>query len=200
MSRVIGLAILSALLQPILSLEAPSGGGLNAQVTSRADSLRPSRVTYLIGGGFAENPPFGGGGAGSIGYAATAAVEVRAPLSVFRLRGEGLFASWGNDQRVSAVTASVLAQAPVRWRAAPYLLAGAGGYAASRSGGSLERGWTLGAGVRIPVGRQGVLVESRIHALLVSESSLQRAGVSTLDVHNTPWQYTFTPLTFAIQF
>jgi hypothetical protein len=84
------------------------------------------------------------------------------------------------------------------WPAVPYALAGAGAYAAPGSG--LSRGWTLGAGMRIPLGRQSFFFESRMYAFHTGEHALQRAGLGPSDVKYNVWQYMYTPITFGIQF
>jgi hypothetical protein len=162
-----------------------------------SSSTLTSRLRFSVGGGFADSPPVGGSGSGTLGYHLTAAAEHRTAWSPLHLRVDGLFAHWDNDQRLSALTGGVVLRAPERWRAAPHLLAGAGGYA-SRAGG-LAHGWTLGAGVRVPLGARAILVESRMHAFDVGERGLARSGVSPGSVYGT-WQYTYMPLSFSVQF
>ena len=163
------------------------------------DSAAAPRLRYSFGGGLVESPPFGGSGPGSgAGYHLTTAAELRTPWSPLHLRVDGLFANWANDQRLSALTAGLAVRAPERWRAAPYLLGGAGGYA-SRVGG-VARGWTLGAGLRVPLGTRAFLLESRMHAFDVGERGLVRSGASPMSPGYNRWQYTYAPLSFSVQF
>ncbi len=162
------------------------------------DGAAPPRVSFGVGGGFADGPPFGRG-PGDIGYAALATAELRTPLRALRLRGEGLFANWGSNRRVSALTASALALPPVRWPALPYLLGGGGAYTMGDDAG-LSPGWTLGAGLRIPAGRRAFFVESRLHAINVGQRGLDRSGLPAYARLYRRWQHTYTPLTFGLQF
>jgi len=172
--------------------------GARAQSDAPSTTI-PRRLRFSIGGGFADSPPFGGSGPGSnLGYHLTSAAELRTGWSPLHLRADGLFAQWSNDQRLSALTGGVVIRAPERWRAAPHLLAGAGGYA-SRAGG-LARGWTLGAGVRVPLGIRALLVESRMHAFDVGEDGLARSGAPLGNSGYSRWQYTYMPLSFSVQF
>src|SRR5688572_2534238 len=76
-----------------------------AQSDSAGTPITPL-LRYSVGGGFADGPPFGGSGrSNNLGYHLTAAAELRTLWSPLRLRADGLFANWGNDQRLSAVTA-----------------------------------------------------------------------------------------------
>jgi hypothetical protein len=171
-----------------------------AQTLTRSDSAAAPRVAFNVGGGFAESAPFGGYSASSVGYSATAAVETRSAFSWLRLRGEGTFFSWGNEQHLTAFTASALAVSPLRWRAAPYLLGGGGIFSASRNG-AFERGWTVGAGLRVPLGdRRALLLEARAHGYFVGAGGLRRSGLAISDVHYSPWQYSMTPLSLVVQF
>jgi len=54
--------------------------------------------------------------------------------------------------------------------------------------------------LRVPLGEQAVLLESRIHAFDVGVRGLAAAGVSPQNVTYNRWQYTYTPLTFSIEF
>jgi hypothetical protein len=164
------------------------------------DTMRVPRVSYIVGGGFAKDAPFDRLGAYDIGYTGTLAVEARTPLPGLRMRVEGLFADWGDNQRVTSVALSALAQPSFRWRAVPYVLAGAGAYSATSSGGRASRGWTVGAGVNIPVGRQSFFFESRMYGLHTGEGGLQRAGIRPEDLKYDSWQYMSTPITFGIRF
>jgi hypothetical protein len=159
----------------------------------------PPRLRLSVGGGLAENAPFGGHGPGNLGYHLNAAAEVRTPWSPLRLRADGLFANWGDGQHYAGLTGGLVARAPERWRAAPYLMAAAGGYASAVAGG-VAPGWTLGGGVRVPLGARAVLVESRMHAFDVGARGLARAGVTPFSTGYGRWQYTYTPLSFGIQF
>jgi hypothetical protein len=183
----------------VLLLAGPGTG--HAQVARDTTSAPPLRVS--IGGGFVENPPFRPAGVSEIGYGANAAVEWRplpsTPWSALRLRADGLFAHWNAEQQLAALTAGVVIRAPERWRLAPYLMAGAGGYRASRSRG-IDPGWTLGAGLRLPLGDAAVLLESRVHAFRADSRGLAVAGVSPFDVGYGRWQYTATPLMLSVQF
>jgi hypothetical protein len=140
-----------------------------------------------------------GAGASEIGYAALATLEVRTPVHILRIRADGLFANWGgSDQRLTSLTASVVGAPPVRWRAAPYVMAGGGGYAVPNQ--AVSRGWTLGAGLRFPAERSVFFVESRVHAFDIGESGLRRSGLSPSNATYNRWRYTYTPLVFGIQF
>jgi hypothetical protein len=99
---------------------------------------------------------------------------------------------------VTAVSMTARAMPSFQWPAVPYVLAGAGAYAAPGSG--LGRGWTLGAGIRIPVARQSFFFESRIHALHTGARGLERAGLVPADMKYDVWQYMYTPIIFGIQF
>jgi hypothetical protein len=166
----------------------------------QADTVRVPRVSYIVGGGFAKEAPFDRLGAHNIGYAGTVAVQARTPLPGLRIRVEGFVADWGDNLRVTSVSLSALAEPSFHWRAVPYVLAGAGAYSATRSGGRLSRGWTVGAGVDIPVGRQSFFFESRMYGLHTGEGGLQRAGIRPEDLKYDSWQYMSTPITFGIRF
>jgi hypothetical protein len=172
----------------------------DARAQSGADGITETpRLRYSLGGGIADSPPFGGSGpASSLGYHLTGAAELRTRWSPLRLRADGLFAQWGNDQRVSALTGGLVVRAPERWRAAPFLLGGAGGYASR--GGGIARGWNLGAGLRVPLGVRAIIVESRMHAFDVGEGGLARSGTSLANPAYNRWQYTYMPLSFSLQF
>jgi hypothetical protein len=178
-----------------------SGRIIHAQAAPmQADTMRVPRVSYIVGGGFANEAPFDRFGAHNIGYAGTVAVQARTPLPGLRMRVEGLFADWGDNQRVTSVFLSALAEPSFRWRAVPYVLAGAGAYSATSSGGRASRGWTVGAGVNIPMGRQAFFFESRMYGLHTGEGGLQRAGIRPEDLKYDSWQYMSTPITFGIRF
>jgi hypothetical protein len=189
-----------ALAAVLLLAAGPSVG--RAQAASR-DAAPEPRLRLSVGGGFAENPPFRPAGVSALGYGANAAVEWRArraaPWSALRLRADGLVAHWGAEQHLAALTAGVVARGPERWRVAPHVMAGAGGYRASRSA-EIDPGWTLGAGVRVPLGGAAFLLESRMHAFRVNSRELAAVGVSPFDLAYARWQYTATPLTFSVQF
>ena len=190
---VVAARILSALL-------LLASARLEAQAPTRVDSTVAPRVAFNVGGGFTEDPPFGNYAGSSVGYTATAALETRLPLSWLRIRGEAGFSSWGNDNHLTAFTASAVGLSPFRWRATPYLLGGGGIYAVSRTG-VFQRGWTVGAGLRVPLGvSRAILLESRAHGYFVGAAGLRRSGLDFSDVHYNPWQYSFTPFGIVVQF
>ncbi len=190
---VVAIALLAASL-------LPASATLAAQAPPRVDSSVAPRVAFNVGGGFTENPPLGRYSGSSVGYTAAVALETRLPLSWLRLRGEAAFSSWGGDTHLTAFTASALGLSPFRWRATPYLLGGGGMYAVSRTG-SFERGWTVGAGLRVPLGaNRAILLESRTHGYFVGAGALRRTGLAIDDVHYNPWQYSFTPFSVIVQF
>ena len=162
------------------------------------DTAVDVRAVHLgIGGGFAQGAPLNRGA--DIGYSATASVEVGTHVRFLRVRAEGLYANWGPDlARVSALTASIIASAPVRWPAAPYVLAGAGGVTVPNE--ALARGWMLGTGLRFPGRGYTFFVESRMLAFAIGEAGLRRAGVPVGSAQYNRWQYTATPLVFGVQF
>jgi hypothetical protein len=185
-------------LRPVLTalvIVLPSAA-LHAQ-SSPAEPARTSPITFAIGGGFAQRAPFAPAGVGEIGYAAQANVEWRTPLRMFSLRGESMFANWGSDHRVTALTAGVVAAPSLRSPVLPYLVAGGGAYATTGAGRS--PGWTLGAGLRVPMGQRSFVIESRIHAIDVGLDGARR-GVQPFSTAYNRWQYTYTPLLFGIGF
>jgi hypothetical protein len=114
-----------------------------------------------------------------------------------RLRGDGLFANWGDDRRLTALTAGLVVEPTARWRALPFVSGGGGGYALPGVGRA--PGWSLGAGVRVPIGRQSFVVESRMHAILVGHEAV-RAALGGGWAGGDRWRYTFTPLLLGVRF
>jgi hypothetical protein len=170
------------------------------QCQSGADPIAsPASFRFFIGGGFAEGAPFTGAGVGDIGYNFSGAVERRTRLPGLRLHTDAFFANWGSDQHVAAVSAGLALHAPDRWRIAPAVIATTGVYRTSRVD-RMNPGWSLGAGLRVPLGERALLLESRIHAFDVGERGLAASGVSPQSVKYDRWQYTYTPLTFSIEF
>lgn len=166
-----------------------------AQSADSATAAAP-RVRVGLGGGLAQRPPFHAlSPSSSTGYVARANLEVRTPVSFLQLRGEGLFATWSGGQRMSALTAGAVAAPAVRWRGVPYLVGGGGGYALA-NGGGLRPGWTLGAGLRVPIGRQALVFETGMHAIDTGD----RAAPPNLSPAPARWQYTYTPLTVGWRF
>jgi hypothetical protein len=162
-------------------------------------TVHPSSLRFAIGGGFAESAPFGGRGVGNIGYNFSGALERTTSIPGLRLRTDGSFSNWGGGQHLAALSAGAALRAPDRWRVAPALIAVAGGYLTSGST-RVNPGWSLGAGLRMPVGDKALLLESRIHAFDVGMRGLTTARVSPFNAAYNRWQYTYTPLTFSIQF
>ena len=179
----------------LVSLLVLAAAPLGAQ--SASDSAAPRRLTFGIEGGFAQSPPLGPLGPGAVGYAAQAVAELRTPLPWVRLRGDGLFASWGADQRLTALTAGLVVEPATRWRALPFVSGSGGGYALPGVGRA--PGWSLGAGVRVPIGRQSFVVESRMHAILVGDEAV-RAALGGGWAGGDRWRYTFTPLLLGVRF
>jgi hypothetical protein len=185
----------AAVLAATAALSALAPMSAAAQGSDSVASASP-RVTFGLGGGFAQNPPFYNlSPSSSTGYAARANLELRTPLPFLRLRGEGLFAAWSGGQRMSALTASAVAAPAVRWRAVPYLVGGGGGYALA-NGGGLRPGWTLGAGLRLPIGRQALMFETGMHVIDTGD----RVAPPNLSPAPGRWQYTYTPLTIGWRF
>ncbi len=179
----------------LVSLLVVAAAPLGAQTAS--DSASPRRLTFGIEGGFAQVPPLGTSRVGPIGYAAQAVAELRTPLAGLRLRGDGLFANWGDDRYLTALTVGLLAEAPVHWPALPFLTGSGGGYALPGVGRA--PGWSLGAGVRVPLGRQSFVIESRLHAILVGDEAVRRSlggGWAGGD----RWRYTYTPVLLGVRF
>ena len=161
------------------------------------DSAPPRRLTFGIEGGVAQSPPLGPLGPGAVGYAAQAVAELRTPLPWARVRGDGLFANWGGDQRLTALSAGLVVEPTTRWRALPFVSGSGGGYAVPGVGRA--PGWSLGAGVRVPLGRQSFVIESRMHAILVGDEAVRRSlggGWAGGD----RWRYTFTPVLLGVRF
>jgi hypothetical protein len=144
-----------------------------------------------IGGGFSRGPssPYG---SSTIGYHLLGTLEFPSPTRFLRLRTDGLFADWGAG-RVTSLTGNVLFTPISGKRVAPYVLAGAGGYASQGSG--IKPGWTLGAGLRLPGELRTIILESRMHVFRAHERPFP--GVMGTDNN---WRYVFTPIGFAIQF
>jgi hypothetical protein len=94
---------------------------------------------------------------------------------------------------VTSLTANVLFTPISGKRVAPYVLAGAGGYASQGSG--IKPGWTLGGGLRLPGELRSIILESRMHVFRAHE----RTFPGLMGMQND-WQYLFTPIGFAIQF
>jgi hypothetical protein len=180
--------------------------GAHAQTHAPVRDAAP-RVRMSVGGGFADSPPLPPGGVGSLGYSVQAGAEVGLPLPGLHLRADALMSQWsrgpgGGVHRMSAATAALVARAPVRWRAAPYVLAGGGGYAVNARGGSLAPGWTLGAGVEVPVGSRAIFLESRVHAfnLGTRTNTPEWEQRRLLGVGFERHQSTFTPLSIGFRF
>ncbi|HZF68861.1 MAG TPA: hypothetical protein VEZ47_12540 [Gemmatirosa sp.] len=183
-------------------LALPSGTHAQPAVVDSAP-----RVRLSIGGGFAEGPPIPLGGVGSLGYSVQAGAEVGLPVPGLHLRADALVSQWGRGpglgaHRMGALTAALVARAPARWRAAPYVLGGGGGYAVNASGGSPAPGWTLGAGVQVPVGRRAFFIESRMHAFnlgtRVNTPEWEQRQLRGVGFER--WQYTYTPLSVGFRF
>lgn len=160
-------------------------GGSSAFAQAGAEGFSPG-----IGGGFSRGPssPYGS----SIGYHLLGTLELPSPTRFFRLRTDGLFAEWGAG-RVTSLTGNVVFTPIAGKRVAPYVLAGAGGYASQGSG--IDPGWTLGAGLRLPGELRSIVLESRMHVFRAHERPFP--GVMATGKN---WQYLFTPIGFAIQF
>jgi hypothetical protein len=183
-------------------LALPSGTHAQPAVVDSAP-----RVRLSIGGGFAESPPIPLGGVGSLGYSVQAGAEVGLPVPGLHLRTDALLSQWARGpglgaHRMGALTAALVARAPARWRAAPYVLGGGGGYAVNASGGSLAPGWTVGAGVLVPVGRRAFFIESRMHAVNLGTrvNTPEWEQRRLLSVGFERWQYTYTPLSVGFRF
>jgi hypothetical protein len=170
-----------------------------ASAQTAASDSAPPRVSYHVGGGFAQNAPIGGPTVAALGYAGQASVEVRTPARFLALRAEGLFADWGSSQRFGALTASVVAMPTVRWRAVPYLVAGGGAYALSRGGG-VAPGYTLGVGLQVPLGQRAFFVESRLHSLNIGEDGVRRSGLDRTELGTNRLRGTATPLILGFKF
>lgn len=176
-----------------LSTLVPPGAAAQSVDTAAG---APPRVTFGLGGGFAQNPPFYNFSPSSAtGYAARANLELRTPVPFLGLRGEGLLAAWSGGQRMGALTVSAVAAPAVRWRAVPYVVGGGGGYAL-RNGGGLRPGWTLGAGLRVPIGRQALVLETGMHVIDTGD----RLAPPNVSPAPQRWQYTYTPLTIGWRF
>jgi len=146
-----------------------------------------------IGGGFsrASSSPYG---SSTIGYHLLGTLEFPSPTRFLRLRTDGLFAEWGAG-RLTSLTGNVLFTPIAGKRVAPYVLAGAGGYASQGLG--INPGWTLGAGLRLPGELRSIILESRMHVFRAHERPFP--GVVDTGTGKN-WQYLFTPIGFAIQF
>ena len=156
------------------------------------DTATLPALTFGLSGGFASHSPLRPPGAtDGLGYVAQAQVELRTPLRALHLRGEGMFARWANGERVSALTAGLVARPAARWRLLPYAVGGGGVYFPDGAGAA--PGWTLGAGLDVPLGRRALFLESRMHALDVGPGGPGvRAGQRG--------RYVFAPLAFGIRF
>lgn len=154
-------------------------------------------VTVGLAGGFAQGAPMAP--VNTIGYSAAAMLDFKTPVRPIRLRTEGSFASWGEQRdNLWTATASLVGTLPLAWPAAPYLLVGGGGYVTQGMG--VSPGWTLGAGLTIPVARHSLFVESRIHAFDLGRDKLERSGPDPMNGTKDRWRYTYTPLTLGIRF
>lgn len=175
---------------------------------NRASEPRVARFARVIG--FARGPTQALGGNllrrdarhRPLGHrrvlSAQAALAIRTPFEPLRLRLDGLFSDAGSTQ-VQAFTASAVLAAPARWTAAPYLMAGGGGY--MENGGRMTAGWNLGLGMTVRAGHQVLFMESRVHAYrdaLAGQPYLVPNGV----VGNVrePNRYLWHPLTFGFRF
>ena len=122
-----------------------------------AQQAEPRRLEFGLTGGVARTSM-------GRGYNMGAAAVVATPWRPLDVRVEALFADWtGRGGNNVLALAPSLVLAPVRWeRAAPYVLAGGGGY--YESGAGMQVGYQLGLGLEIPVDRVSLLVESRMHS------------------------------------
>ncbi|MDF1504263.1 hypothetical protein [Roseisolibacter sp. H3M3-2] len=156
-----------------------------AQAPAPRDSAAPP-LTFGVGGGFAMHSPLRPTTpTDGLGYTATAQLELRTALRPLLLRGEGSLARWSNGERVSSLTAALVARPTARWRVLPYAVGGGGIYFPQGAGSA--PGWTLGAGLQLPAGTRALFLESRLHAMSVG-TGIER------------WRYTYSPLTLGIRF
>ena len=172
---------------------------VSAQDTATVSRPAPPErlLQVLVGGGFAKTSttPLS---RTTHGFNLQAALAIRTPFEPLRLRLDGLFSDAGSTQ-VQAFTASAVLAAPARWTAAPYLMAGGGGY--MENGGRMTAGWNLGLGMNVRAGRQALFMESRVHAYrdaFAGQPYLVPNGV----VGNVrePNRYLWHPLTFGFRF
>jgi len=154
---------------------------------AQQDTQRP--LTVSVAGGLAL-------ASRETGFHASAAINVRTPVSPLSLRAEALRAEWGGVgvTRFSAILASAIVSPFRNARVAPYAIAGAGGY--WDFGNRTRAGWSLGVGARVPATR--VLVESRLHAFTWNGSGLPlgHPGYTT----SNEWKYVWLPISLGIRF
>jgi hypothetical protein len=134
---------------------------------------------------------------GETGFHASAAIDLRTPVSRVRLRAEGLHADWGGVgvTRFSSVLGSAILRPFPHATVSPYAIAGAGAYA--RFGDGMRAGWSIGVGARLPK-TSHLLVESRVHAFTWNGSDLPlgHPGYTISD----KWKYVWMPFSLAIRF
>ena len=123
---------------------------------------------------------------GGIGYYMQATLETPSPFRMIRPRADLFFADWG--EHVTGLTGNLLLTPVVTKRFAPYVLAGAGGYA--MQGYRVRSGWTIGAGLRLPGEKWSVNIETRVHSFVKTVT-----GTS-----DKKWRSVFTPIGLGIQF
>jgi hypothetical protein len=170
----------SKVLSAVVALTVFGAVPVSAQAAANGFSLG-------LAGGFARpsssSSPFN---STNLGYYVLGTLETPSLFRVFRPRIDGFYADWG--EHVSSLTGNLLFIPVAGKRVAPYILAGAGAYAAP--GSAVKAGWTLGAGLRLPGELRTITIESRAHVFLKDrpQDNSQR------------WRYLFTPIGLGIQF
>ncbi|MFL5602631.1 MAG: hypothetical protein ACJ77R_04340 [Gemmatimonadaceae bacterium] len=136
-----------------------------------------------------SDSPFSRGG---IGYYALGNLELPRLFRVFRPRIDGMFADWGSE-RLESLTANMVFTPVSGRKVAPYLVAGAGAYAAT---GKVQPGWNLGAGLRLPGELRALTVETRLHVFRRTPQSFP----NIVGYSENRWRTVWAPIGFGIQF
>ena len=138
------------------------------------------QTTLDIGAGLAGAKGTGAGAVAQLG------AEIRPPRSPVGLRFDGSYHHWADgflnglgDYRAVAATTSLVYHVPTR-QVRPYVLAGGGVYALQ--GEHAQVGWTVGAGLEVPLRRYSLLGEVRGHLV------------------NSQYNERLTPIIFGIRF
>lgn len=178
---------------------AVAAAALSAQTAvAQATAPDPPRERLLLGGiagGFAQGPA-SLYDARTIGYNLQASLALRTPVRLLRVRTDAGFMNWGAN-RLTAVTINALLTPSLRSGVRPYALVGGGAY--SELGSGTAGGWSVGAGLRVPMHRSALLLESRVHHFRDTRFGEVRPYPLSLEERGRG-RVIWTPVTFGVEF